>query len=899
LISVEGRARFRPTSAGAKPVQDLKIQHPNPNSPLSRIVAEERALVGAVRNECAERLRQGESGRALCRRLTNAADRAVRRLAQAALPASLRTHVVVAATGGYGRRELAPASDLDVWCLCRNDASADPAIARFERALWDASLRPSLLVLPPSAFTSLLHEDLPALTASLFLRRIIGAADVFALFTRLRDERLTKATLQILRRLTSSVTRCPLEALRALQAVEPDVKTSPFMLRGIHRIEWIRSVVRTAGIPMEPQNLLDEEDALQAARDLFLRVRWALHVLAGRNNNLLGLDQQGEVAHMLGFGPPGPTAAEALLRQVYRNEHAVHVRLSYIVERIELRLKRRVPRRAAGTRSRERIGDYLVRINDEIHLSGAPAEIWGPTPTTRDLIEPFRTAVRTGLRVSGAVLGAVREACARIASARDPAPDPEAARAFRQILGQHRPVGAVLAGMYSTGLLRRLLPEYDAVEWLPVFGPWHRFTVDAHSVLTAAAFDDILGGRTPRNLEPYRVLLFTGCRLDVLRFAALMHDVGKGMEGDHSVTGAAAARSRAALLGFPPDAAESAARLVREHLLLSSASIRRDVEAPETLQELLPRISDRRFLTELFLLTWADMRSVGTGLLTGWKESQLWQLFQRLSDALHPAATTGTNRSDFPRRLSLYRPRIGDPATADAVRRHVEQVDWPPYRDRTTFETILHHTRLAETHRRDGHEIAVEDLGPHAAAVTVVCDDAPGLFSLLAGAFTGCGLSILAGACYTRRDGIAIDEFTVQDARTGSSPKREQLDELERSLPLVLGGTAAVDDMVRRWKRRFPTLKRPPAVLPEIAVDHASSRYATIVTVRTADHAGLLYDLGRTMEQLGLDIRYVRISTHAGIAEDAFYVVERTGGKIAPHRHSLLIQRLEQAAAEA
>jgi [protein-PII] uridylyltransferase len=460
---------------------------------------------------------------------------------------------------------------------------------------------------------------------------------------------------------------------------------------------------------------------------------------------------------------------------------------------------------------------------------------------------------------------------------------------FRRVLEAHIPVGHILAHLYFSELLNALVPEFADLTCAPQFDLYHKYTIDAHSLLTVAELDRLMGGHTPRRLEPFRVLLESVVDLAPLRFALLLHDSGKPHGRDHARVGAEIAIRAAERLGFGSEAVDDIGFLVRHHLLLSKATQQRDIQAPELVKTISGIVGTRRRLNRLFLVTFADMRCVSEGVWTGWKEEQLWSLYRNVVAYLEERTR---DQTDFRRQLALYHPGQTAPLSRDAVEQHVQAMQWPDY-DRVPFRRILRHAELALAHDRGSVEVRIRALS-EASRLSVVCEDRSGLFPQVVGALTGAGTDIVQGACYTRRDGLVIDEFEVLDTLTGRPLDPEREARTVETVRHVLEGRVEVRDLLARKRRTFPDKPPSPRAVTHVTVDNRTSQHCSVLDIQAPSRTGLLFDLGTVLEHHGLDIRFVKIGTNAGQAVDTFYVLERSGGKLTDADAEALVAALHE-----
>jgi [protein-PII] uridylyltransferase len=281
----------------------------------------------------------------------------------------------------------------------------------------------------------------------------------------------------------------------------------------------------------------------------------------------------------------------------------------------------------------------------------------------------------------------------------------------------------------------------------------------------------------------------------------------------------------------------------------------------------------------LYLLTYADMRAVGPGVLTGWQAQILHELYARtLKQLTAPGAGVASraNRTQVSERLYGV---VKDEVDAQAVKAHVAMVS-DRYLTGTSVQRMAAHLRMLQ--RIDAAPLATDlfhhpDLG--SSDLVVVTRDLPGLFSLIAGTLAAHGINITSAQIHTRADGIAIDTFQVNDptgeAVTSAAHWRRTMD----ALAAVIGGTVSVDDLLER-RRRAGRARRDVEGPPKITIDNELSDAATVIEVKCPDRVGLLYLITRTISGLGLDIASARIATEIDQAYDTFYVHDHQGQKL-------------------
>jgi len=428
--------------------------------------------------------------------------------------------------------------------------------------------------------------------------------------------------------------------------------------------------------------------------------------------------------------------------------------------------------------------------------------------------------------------------------------------------------------MHELGLLGRFLPEFGALTCLVQYDVYHKFSVDQHSLLAVEHLEALAPGQSAESEGAAQVLSEVE-KPELLMLGMLLHDVGKARGHGHVAKGI-------------PLIQELVARI---HLTMSHIAQRRDIDDPKTIADFAVTASDPQRLKMLYLLTWADMRAVGPGVLTPWQATILYELYKRTL-----ARLTG-GRSERPRRTQLadrLRQAVGEELPAQAVKAHLAMMS-DRYLATTGVQRMAEHLQMLQAL---GNTSVVTELFHHpdlgSSDLVVVTRDLPGLFSLIAGTLASQGVNIISAQIHTRGDGIAIDTFQVNDpvgdAVTSPAYWGRTLD----ALGMVLTGEAQVGALLE--KRRAAGRAAGALGPVKITLDNHLSDDYTVLEVKCPDRLGLLYLVTRTLAGLGLDIATARIATEIDQAVDTFYVHDGQGRKVEdPDALGHVREALEQA----
>ncbi len=817
----------------------------------------------------------------VCQMAAEEADRASRReLIQCA----------VVALGGYGRRELAPYSDVDLLFLHAGRVS-DGTRRFVERALqllWDVGLNVGHALRSARECVALARTDLHARTTLTEARLVTGSVALFEALTKeveagLGDTRATRDFFALMRaELEERHTRWG----RAVGLQEPNVKEGVGGLRDLHTVVWLgHALYGSRGLHgLHREGWLGDADYVVARRahDFLSRVRNEAHFAAGRRADLLTLDLQPELAKGLGYQARGGLlASELFMRDYYRRASELfHLATRFLLHQVPAP-KPRPSRVRSGF---EVQGDELFARGGA--LKGGPLRV----------LESVAVAQAEGASLSDSLRHAVRERLHQVnvefRTSRG------TSRAFLRLFEWPGRVAPALRELHETGFLGRFIPEFARVTFLVQHDHFHRYTVDEHTLKAIAALDEVARGEEGVPAAFGQVFAEVENRTAVY-LGLLLHDIGKGRGGGHVARGVKIAERIVRRLGLEPRTAADVVFLVGAHLSMSQLSQQRDVTEPGVAEGFARRVGTLDRLNQLILLTYADHRGVGPGIWNDWKASLLWTLY-------------GCTRPHLPGGERRGKPRDGGAALKAA--REVLVATFPAADiDHHFAQMPPRYLGTTDAGRMIRHFLLLQSLGEHAALtewqdleeggvteLTVIAADRPGLFASLAGTLTAHGLDILSVDVFTRRDGRALDTFRVSELQAHRPVLPERRERIGRALVEAAAGRLYVADAVARWreKARRPRKLWGRAVKePRVRFDLEASPTATVVEVRAPDQPGLAYTLANTLSGLGLDIRFARIATEKALALDVFYVTDAEGRKLVPEARAAVEEALLSALA--
>lgn len=755
--------------------------------------------------------------------------------------------VALVAVGGYGRSELSPRSDLDLLLLHDGTAPKEAIAALADRLwypVWDLGLALDHSVRTPAQARATAAEDLKVQLGLLDVRPLAGDT---ALAASLRSTVLADWRNQAVRRLPELAELCRDRAERSGELrflLEPDLKEARGGLRDAQALR----AVAASWLADAPR------DGLDTARRRLLDARDALHLATGRATDRLALQEQDAVAEELGL-----LDADTLLRGVYEAAGVV----TYASDVTWREVGRVLKARSARPRFRSLLGgrtgpkapvERTPLAEGVVEMDGEAVLALSARPE-RDPALPLRAAAAAAQHGLPLSPHAVRRL---VATARPlPVPWPaEAREALVTLLGAGAPAVPVWEALEAEGLVTRLLPDWERVRHRPQRNPVHTWTVDRHLVETA-----VRAASLTRHVG----------RPDLLLVAALLHDIGKGWPGDHSVAGETIARDLAARIGFDRTDTATVATLVRHHLLLVETATRRDLDDPATVQSVATAVGTVGTLELLHALTEADALATGPAAWSAWRAALVADLVKRVSGVLagqplpDPEAAAPSAEQE---RLAVEALRTGEPALT--------------------------------LHTRDEQPLDPDEPEPVGVELVIALPDQPGVLPAVAGVLALHRLTVraadlravdLPAELGTGPGSVLVLDWRVA-AEYGSLPQGHRL---RADLLRALDGSLDIPARLAEREAAYPRRRGVQAPPPRVTVAPADSRLATVLEVRAQDAPGLLHRIGRALEGAAVRVRSAHVSTLGANAVDTLYVT-RPDGSLLPDEEAIDLARALEAA---
>ncbi len=788
----------------------------------------------------------------------------------------------VVAVGGYGRGELAPHSDIDLLFLLpwKITPHGEQVVEYVLYLLWDLGLKVGHATRTVDECLRLAKGDLTIRTGLLEARYLWGAQPIFDDLQQRFQAIAADTGIDFVEGKLEERDARHRRMGDSRYVLEPNIKEGKGGLRDLQTLYWIAKYLYRTNSATE---LVDrgvftprEAGKFDKAHAFLTTVRCHMHYLQDRAEDRLTFDMQSEISKLMTYTDhAGTTAVERFMKHYYLIAKDVGDLTRIFCAALEAEQKRRPSRRFLffGP-SRREIGDFVAEGG---WLNIADDGVFDADPV--NLLRLFHVAQAEELDVHLAALRRVTQRLKLVDHGLRA--DPEANRLFVEMLTSAKAPQLTLNRMNEAGVLGRFIPDFGRVVAQMQYDMYHVFTVDEHTIRAIGLLHQVEQGDLSEDHPLATEIVHKVASRRALYMAVLLHDIAKGRGGDHSALGAEVAETLCPRLGLTDEEVETVAWLVRQHLAMSNAAQKRDVNDPQTIQDFAELVQSPERLRMLLVLTVVDMRATGPNVWNGYKAALLRELYRRTEEQLAGKPLGANLDGRVASAKEALAARIGDwPATeVDALL----ALGYPEYWLTLDTDTHFRHAELIRSAREKDDQLAARVVADEARSVSevmVYTPDHPGLFSRIAGGIALAGVNIVGARIFTMTNGWALDTFLVQNAEGQALTIEADIGRLKGRIEASITGTvwpgrdlAGRESLSQRARSAFEV---PPRVL----IDNQASRRHTVVEINGRDRPGLLFDLTRVLTDLGLQIATAKISTFGERVVDVLYVKDVFGMKV-------------------
>jgi [protein-PII] uridylyltransferase len=818
-----------------------------------------------IKNRMAQAAPTQFSPKELLRQYSDIIDGIVRNSFQKAQATVPSPSVCLIAVGGYGRSELAPYSDVDLLLLHSTPSKPDLPllIEKTLYPLWDLGLDVSCSSRSIPECLRMAQSDPYVKTGLIDSRYLDGEYELFrSLYEPFSKKILHQKVREFADTLMKDLALRHQKHEDPAYVLEPDIKEGRGGLRDFQIGRW---VIRAKYKTDRWDSILfpDQSRILDRSLQFLWAIRNELHLLSARKQDQLTFELQEKIAPILRFSP-GTKGIEEMMRQYHLSSQQIWNFASDMLERV---LFEPSPvQKASSAFKRRKLDRLFGMVNGEIYLLD-PVTFKREPSRLMTLFQHCQThRAKLSFQTEEAVLEALPFIDDRFRTSES------VNQTFLDILRKEEFVDSLLKKMHELGFLSHYIPEFAEVEGRVHYDLYHVHPVDIHSMLTVEELIRLKASLYQKDLPLLTSLMKEIGKPEILFLTALLHDIGKGLEGDHSKTGEELILRIADRMGLAGQDRRLMAFLVRHHLFMLETAFRRDLHEEGTILRFAKETENPTYLKMLYLLTFADIKAVGPEAWTHWKNSLLAELFLKTSHFFERGSGTAT----LPKKEEVIGHLLKSlpPQIVSEYEEHLP----PQYLSSHGWEKIAHHIEMARRLEKELLLVEWTIEENSRAEVTLCTKDRYGLFSKMAGSMFLNRLNILEAQIHTWANGVVLDTFKVEDA---TREIERRLQQFKTDLTSVLDGTALLRNLLSMRQQSNPVHRKViPRVPVEVKVNNQDSHFFTIIEISGEDRLGILYEVTQALTDHGCDIHFARISTLGNRIVDVFYVQDEWGEKI-------------------
>ena len=788
-------------------------------------------------------------------------------------------NIALLAVGGYGRGELHPKSDIDVLLLSKDEAAFSEhseSMQGFITFMWDIKLDVGHGVRTLDDCRNEAVKDLTIATNLMETRTLSGTDDLRQTMVENTGPKHIWPSDEFFNAKWQEQIERHQKHHDIDANLEPNIKNGQGGLRDVHTIVWMlqRHFGSNHLDNLTSQGILTEFEfgMLHRCRDFLWQLRYALHMVTGREEDQLLFDFQKEIAEVLGFkDEPEQLGVEVMMHQYYRYSIALNE-----LNGLMMLLFKEVMVESQHPQEIVSINQHFQRCNDYLEIK--QADLFEHYPNA--IIEVFYTLAsdNTLKGVRANTIRALRDNRGLINDAFRSHPDN--VRSFMAILRSHDNVVRELDRMMRYGILGKYIPEFGNIIGHMQHDLFHSYTVDQHSFRAIQFMRQLRFGDKKTVFPQASKLIHSIPKKEILYLAALLHDVGKALPGEHEITGSEIAQQFCIQHGLRQKDADLVVWLVRNHLVFSQASQRLDIADTDALHHFATQIGDRRHLEHLYVFSAADIYSTNKKLWTSWRAEQMRTLYRATRNILRRGLDNPIDKDQWVEEIQqtvIERLSAFGHQEQDVLDLWANPGD--EYFLRESIDTLVWQAQALFQHGNSQKPLVLisetSDMAFEGATqVFIYMKNQPHLFAAMTAALDQLHLNIQDARIITSANNNALDTYIVLDENGEPIKEAARLEKIQRTLEETLANPEEYSELIQRRTSR--QLKQFDfTVTVNMSNDPFNKR--SCLEVIAPDRPGLLARMGQLFMEHELTLETAKILTEGEKVDDIFYLKDKNG----------------------
>jgi [protein-PII] uridylyltransferase len=778
--------------------------------------------------------------------------------------------VALVAVGGYGRREMHPASDIDLLLLLKTKPNTEEQeqLSTFITALWDLGLEIGQSVRTLSECIEEAEKDLTIITNLMESRLLTGSTSLFQQLQTLTKNTAVWSSSHFLTAKLAEQKKRYKHYGDSSYRVEPNLKEGPGGMRDIQMIDWIiqREYGTSSLLLLTQERIVSPEELaiLVEGRNYLWRVRFVLHQLAGRKEDRLLFNYQRPLAKQFGYegSEEDNECIESFMQKYYRTITS----LEHITEVVLGILRKRIFKQSSA--NAEKI--HPLYLSDQGYLGLIDEEVFQKHPHA--LLEVFYMLQITPhmVGISPNTIRAIRANLHLIDQKfRD---NTHHKLLFMRIMSESHRITFVLHRMNRYGVLAAYLPAFANIVGRMQYDLFHAYTVDEHTLKVVRNVRRLSTSEGEEEFAFCSQIFQLVEKPKILYLAALFHDIAKGRGGSHSEKGARDALDFCLAHGMNTYAAHTVSWLVQKHLLMSSIAQRKDISDPDVIKRFADQVSLISRLDYLYLLTISDIRATNPTLLTSWKHTLLKDLYRNTRDHLLNEGSISPKTDEI---IEEKKQAIQQQSLMLDISHDAQQEFW----NRLSNEYILHtplymlrwHISLLANNKQPPLIAIQKDSHNNSSTLLFIYEkNRDDFFVRITSAIEKTHLNIVAARIHFTQDN-QHSLVTLHLLNTNGKPVSNNND-LAFIRTAVEKSIKSNQPNINRQHYRIPRQLKYFDTPTRVSFSQDKTHQQTVITIKTADAPRLLTHISQVFYEHGIHLHSARIATLGEEVEDIFHI---------------------------
>lgn len=764
------------------------------------------------------------------------------------------TQNCIVALGGYGRNQLNPFSDIDLMILYyKLDSSIEKLSKDLSDMLYKLGYDTSVTVRTLKDCHELSKTDDTIKTSLMDSKYVCGNQKLFSHYECVLKKIIDTDRISYVQQKIEAYEKRHARYGNTVFVLEPNIKEGVGGLRDYHSVVWIyKAIFNTKNaLDMKKQNLMTDFDyeTLTSALYFLWRLRNAMHFIQNSKNDILYINLRETIASEMLFYPSSYfSAQERLMRKYYYYARKMQDICEKLINKALTYINKNKNPIVFEIDSKTKVLNNKIEFNGELDL--------------QNILTLFYYSVRYCIPLSFETIHSVNTANISNQKSND-----INYKLFRMIFSYPKPIYKQIYQMHKPNLLNKLIPEFGKIYCLSEYSMYHKYTVDEHSLQALYFLDELFEKTTdsPFIMRLQHIYLSLNERdLFLIRFATLLHDIGKLKKQKHEILGASMSLDISDRFGLGEQLKQDIYFLIKNHLLINRVISYQDIDDAKTVLNVLNTVEDKRMLNLLVLLTYADMNAVNDNVWSKWKEQLLETLYIKLILKLEKKDQNELLITEAKKKKKNIIKQIKDNTMLEFLNQIPDNLI-SDMDEQTILELLK---KFSKTQLDTSFLIEQKD---DYARLFVFAKEKIGLINKIAGIMLCANANIILGKTYTLDKNHTIVVFTTSNKDLDEDYIRGLFEKSKENESFL---DECTHKNTNKFLNRLEKTKIEMSIKRiEVEVDNNQSDIFSVIRIHAPDKLGLLYNITKVFKDLEIFIGSIIIDTKGEVAVDTFYVL--------------------------